>query len=202
MKTIRNLYYRLINKKRRFVISSTLNGLHLSDKAIERLIELGMSEKDFSKLHSNKDKDSPNKIYYGFVPENLKRDDPRLIQIVEELKWEVMGNFCKSVDIVEVPAYINVVVEKDGEMGNEWIAEKHRVWDGKYNPKYIPTETLLEDIDESIAGITGSSWSLENKIRRRKELKNIILELINRKVIDLEKINQINMELDKQASLV
>jgi predicted ATP-grasp superfamily ATP-dependent carboligase len=55
------------------------------------------------------------------------RDDPLLVQAVEELGAEADGEYArlKVVDIPDNTEYI--VLEND--CGTEWIAERHRTWD-------------------------------------------------------------------------
>lgn len=60
-------------------------------------------------------------FYHG----NVGRDDPVLIQVVEELGKEANGNYAK-LEIVEIPD--DVDWELDEYDGMEHIAEKHRTW--------------------------------------------------------------------------
>lgn len=54
-----------------------------------------------------------------------QRDDPKLIQVVEELGDEASGE-CSHLKIVEIPDDVEwEIKEYDGA---EWIAEKHRTW--------------------------------------------------------------------------
>lgn len=53
------------------------------------------------------------------------RDDPHLIQVVEELGDKANGR-CADLKIVEIPD--NVEWEIEEYDGNEWIAEKHQTW--------------------------------------------------------------------------
>lgn len=79
-----------------------------------------------------------NKNYYGFcLSEDVKkrlnivssldieRNDPRLIQIVEELGEDAAG-YGAMLKIVEIPD--DVEWEIDEYDGSEWVAEKHRRW--------------------------------------------------------------------------
>ena len=61
-----------------------------------------------------------------FTPRELKRDDPILVQVVEELKGKADGR-CASLKIVDVPDGVNWAIEEYD--GREWVAEKHRTWD-------------------------------------------------------------------------
>lgn len=58
--------------------------------------------------------------YYG-----LERNDPLLIQIVEEMGTEADGDYA-CLEVVEIPDDVDwYIVEYDG---NEHIAERHRTW--------------------------------------------------------------------------
>ena len=59
---------------------------------------------------------------YDFL---IKRDDPILVKIVEEL-GEAAGGFFSALKVVEIPDDVVWGIEEDG--GHEWIAEKHRTW--------------------------------------------------------------------------
>ena len=59
--------------------------------------------------------------YYG----NIERDDPKLVQVVEELGEAANGD-CAKLKIVEIPDGVDFeICEYDG---NEHIAETHRTW--------------------------------------------------------------------------
>jgi hypothetical protein len=63
---------------------------------------------------------------HAFSDRDLKRDDPLLIQVVEELGSERASGSNAKLAIVEIPDGINW--EIDEYDGTEWIAEVHRVW--------------------------------------------------------------------------
>lgn len=56
-------------------------------------------------------------------PEN--REDPLLIQVIEELGEEASGS-CAKVSIVEIPSDVEYTIEEYD--GYEHVAEKHRKW--------------------------------------------------------------------------
>jgi len=56
---------------------------------------------------------------------DIERDDPRLIQIVEELGEDAAG-YGAMLKIVEIPDDVDWEINEDD--GSEWIAEKHRTW--------------------------------------------------------------------------
>ena len=65
---------------------------------------------------------------YGTVFTNdiqIKRNDPILVQIVEELGEDADGRFAE-LRVVEIPDDVQWQIEEYD--GKEWIAEKHRTW--------------------------------------------------------------------------
>lgn len=60
-----------------------------------------------------------------FTERDVARDDPYLVQVVEELGDRANGRHAE-LKIVEIPA--DVDWEIDEYDGTEWVAEKHRVW--------------------------------------------------------------------------
>ena len=64
----------------------------------------------------------PGKTFYDG---NLERDDPALVQTVEELGPKANG-FCAGLEVVEIPDGVDWEVEEYD--GNEWVSEAHRTW--------------------------------------------------------------------------
>lgn len=60
-----------------------------------------------------------------FYDRELARDDPILIQVIEELGELADGRHAK-LKIVEIPE--DVEWQIDEYDGNEWVAEQHRTW--------------------------------------------------------------------------
>lgn len=56
---------------------------------------------------------------------DILRNDPALIQLVEELGERANGDYA-NLKVVEIPA--DVDWEIDEYDGKEWVAEKHRTW--------------------------------------------------------------------------
>lgn len=54
------------------------------------------------------------------------REDPLLIQVIEELKEEANGGVAAKIKIVEIPDDIEYEINKYD--GYEYVAEKHRKW--------------------------------------------------------------------------
>lgn len=56
---------------------------------------------------------------------DFSRNDPILVQVVKELGKEANGKYAELA-IVEVPDDVEWQIEEYD--GNEWVAEKHRIW--------------------------------------------------------------------------
>ena len=56
---------------------------------------------------------------------NIKRNDPILVEIVEQLGEAADGDFAE-LKVIEIPDDVQWQIEEYD--GNEWIAEKHRTW--------------------------------------------------------------------------
>jgi hypothetical protein len=91
------------------VINTCFGGFGISDRA----------EREYKKKAGITDPD--------FYPSrDIPRDDPYLVQIVQELGQAANGPHA-NLKIVEVPAGVNwEIAEYDG---NEHVAEKHRTWE-------------------------------------------------------------------------
>lgn len=76
---------------------------------------------------SDDEKDHWNKTYreQTFIDYDLKRDDPVLIQVVEEL-GELANGRHAELKIVEIPDDVKWQIEEYD--GLEWVAEQHRTW--------------------------------------------------------------------------
>ena len=61
-------------------------------------------------------------VTYDF---NIKRNDPILVEIVEQLGEAADGNYAE-LKVVEIPDDVQWTIEEYD--GAEWIAEKHRTW--------------------------------------------------------------------------
>jgi hypothetical protein len=57
---------------------------------------------------------------------DIRRDDPVLVSVVQELGDRANGNFAE-LKIVEIPASVDWQIKEYD--GREWIAETHRTWD-------------------------------------------------------------------------
>ena len=61
-------------------------------------------------------------VTYDF---NIKRNDPILVEIVEQLGEAADGDYAE-LRIIEIPDDVQWTIEEYD--GAEWIAEKHRTW--------------------------------------------------------------------------
>lgn len=113
----------------KLVINSDFGGFGLSDAAFERYLDLKgikwerVSTK-FGSSHYYKAGHSKDDDYY-LSYYDIERNDPFLIQVVEEMEGEANGNY-SSLKIVEIPDDVDWVLEEYD--GHEHIAEAHRRW--------------------------------------------------------------------------
>ena len=117
----------------KIVTNRCYGGFGLSEKAVRRYAEL-KGIKLF--LHKKSDSfirhwtteevessDIPDDVYWSEY--SIERDDPILVQVVEELGEEANGR-CANLFVTEVPDGVEWQIEEYD--GTEWIAEKHRTW--------------------------------------------------------------------------
>lgn len=115
------------------VINKCFGGFDLSDKAHERLIELGVKyyksfddmPKQYKDLYVVDSGTRGFGKYYSNFSDYDKRTNPLLIQVVEELKEEASGRF-GQLQIVEIPD--DIQWEIDEYDGIETLHELHRSW--------------------------------------------------------------------------
>ena len=89
----------------KIVINACYGGFSLSDRGLARYNELT----------------GHNQTYYY----DIQRDDPHLVQVIEELGfWS--GGYYSKLKIVEIPDDVDWQIQEYD--GNEWVAEKHRIW--------------------------------------------------------------------------
>lgn len=106
------------------VINKCYGGFGLSDKAIERYLDLkGLKyTKELDKYSfTNYNVEGHEDWYYR----EIDRGDPTLIQVVEEMGKDANGDYAK-LSIVVVPDGIEWQIEEYD--GMEWVAEAHRTW--------------------------------------------------------------------------
>lgn len=61
-----------------------------------------------------------------FTPREVPRDDPYLVQTIEELGSAEASGRHAELKVVEIPADVDWIIEEYD--GAEWIAENHRTW--------------------------------------------------------------------------
>jgi hypothetical protein len=113
----------------KIVINKCYGGFGLSQAALERLRELGVPVVDYR----NNDQEYGSVIFrggmsqgrdylWGYTPE---RNDPLLLQVLEELGKDAWGSFAK-LEVVEIPDDVEWGIQEYD--GVEWVAEAHRTW--------------------------------------------------------------------------
>lgn len=90
----------------KIVINTRYGGFSLSVAALEMYRELSGNESAYDR--------------------NIPRDDPFLIQIIEQLDHDADGS-CAALKIVEIPDGVAWEIEEYD--GKEHVAEQHRTWD-------------------------------------------------------------------------
>ena len=116
---------------KKIVINTCWGGFGLSDAAIKRYAELkglnlvqkieDIGHMNYTTLYYLNEVDDKN----YFTDHSIDRDDPFLVQLVEEMGNESNGGF-SDLKVVEIPD--DVEWEIDEYDGREHVAEKHRVW--------------------------------------------------------------------------
>ena len=130
----------------KIVINNCHGGFGLSDEAIERYIDLrGLAlfkdfnstwktnsyytvpVADYKKAYEQDVKEGgyykSNDLYWS--ERNIERNDPLLVQVVEEMGDNADGQF-SSLKVVDIPDDVEWQIEDYD--GAEWVAEKHRTW--------------------------------------------------------------------------
>jgi hypothetical protein len=103
----------------KIVINADVGGFSLSDKAIERLLELGYSKEETEKDKIREECKHMGRKYSGL--RGIPRDHPLLVKVVEELGSEANGDYA-TLCIVEVPDDVEWTIEEYD--GSEWVAER------------------------------------------------------------------------------
>lgn len=108
----------------KIVINACYGGFGLSLAAVQRYAELKGATLSF------KESKLPGFYHYRlndkyFDDDEMSRDDPDLVRVVEELGAAANGS-CADLKIVIVPDGIDWQIEEYD--GTEWVSEKHRAW--------------------------------------------------------------------------
>ena len=139
------------SKMQKIVVNKCYGGFGLSYKAYQRLRELGspiaLDEPDVGEYYSDGSgprgdiyMDVFTKHYPDLSKEELidkirnedswcgdiERNDPLLIQVIEEIGEEDCSYKLAELRILEIPDDVDWEIQEYD--GNEWIAEKHRTW--------------------------------------------------------------------------
>ncbi len=93
------------------------------------------TSEEWNKLEDGEKLSSTAQVGFSFSPNgeqinsfykfNHDRTNKTMISVVEELGCKANGPFAQ-LKVVKIPDYIDFTIEE--ENGNEWIAEKHRIW--------------------------------------------------------------------------
>jgi hypothetical protein len=112
------------------VINACHGGFGLSDEAVERYaelkgIKLGPRQKrEYGGAHWYRDGVEDDDHYFSSY--NIEgRDDPALIQVVEEM-GDAANGWAAELKIIEIPDEVEWTVHEYD--GLEWVAEVHRTW--------------------------------------------------------------------------
>ena len=110
----------------RVVINKCFGGFSLSNAAVQRYGELaGLNLVSVDKGYFNHwyiDSVDDEKYFSMY---NIARDDPILIQVVEELGEASWGG-AAELKVVEIPDDVEWEIEEYD--GQEWVSEVHRTW--------------------------------------------------------------------------
>ena len=100
---------------RRIVVNTCFGGFSLSEEA--------------KTMYKKATVDQPQQGSQWYIDEDISRDDPVLLQVIDEIGLNNAGGYFSKLDIVEIPDDIPVdgwvIQEYDGK---EWVAERHRTW--------------------------------------------------------------------------
>lgn len=110
----------------KIVINACYGGFGLSHEAVMRYAEIKGINLVWKQSRSLKHyyKDSVSDDNY-FSETDIPRDDPALVQVVEELGHDADGD-CANLKIVEIPDDVEWHIHEYD--GSEHVAENHRTW--------------------------------------------------------------------------
>jgi len=113
----------------KLVINGCYGGFGLGHKAVLRYAKLKGFELEWTEEHGfyhyyKKGVDESLDERY-FSDGDISRDDPVLIQVIEELGNEASGR-CANLYVVEIPDEVKWIIKEYD--GYEHVAEQHRTW--------------------------------------------------------------------------
>lgn len=106
----------------KIVINSCYGGFGLTLPAQKRYLELKNVEYNVAEGYSWDPITVEGLVFHDF---NIDRDEPELVQVVEEMGKLSWGSY-SELKVVEIPDDVNW--ELNEHDGREWIAEVHRTW--------------------------------------------------------------------------
>jgi hypothetical protein len=117
----------------KIVINKCFGGFGLSVPAFKHYLNLKGIKYGTRKSQFQWREDDQDFYHDGHVGEpdhyisdrDIARDDPALIQTIEELGDEASDRFAR-LRIIEIPDGVEWQIEEYD--GNEWVAEQHRTW--------------------------------------------------------------------------
>ena len=113
----------------KIVINDCHGGFGISDEAVERYAQIKGIE-----LEKRKPKypffDNQMDYYIAgtdkmFLDRHIERDDPVLIQVVQDLQ-DKANDWGSALKIIDIPDDVKWQIEEYD--GLEWVAEQHRTW--------------------------------------------------------------------------
>lgn len=108
------------------VINKRHGGFGLSEAAVLRYAELkGIKLYTKQSSYGSINFYTDEKLSDMFLDLAVPRDDPHLVQVVEELGYKANGYYA-GLEIVEIPDDVEWHIEEYD--GSEWVAENHRTW--------------------------------------------------------------------------
>ena len=110
------------------VINKGFGGFQLSDEQFQRVLAIKGIEFDTKGSEFGWtdyfEKGTDNLLEFNIW--DMERNDPALVQVVEESDDRVLDSWSDGLKVVEIPDDVQWYIEDYD--GNEWVAEPHRTW--------------------------------------------------------------------------
>lgn len=113
------------------VINDKIGGFRPSDLAVISYFRkkgfIQLTQLDANVLHQviyYKDPNDPEEEHLCY--RDIVRHDPIFVEVVENLKEFANSDVCR-LKVIDIPDDVEYII-CENEMGEEWIAEKHRTW--------------------------------------------------------------------------